>query len=252
MNNISFFILFFRKINANIRLFLLQKRNICDRIVAISDVYYKDVVFLTQENKRRLNHTDRRVKRTKKALRDALFELLETKTINQITVTELTTLADVNRATFYFYYNDLHDMLQQIQNEAYQVFEEILSESNSSITTVEGFTEYAERLLVFCKEHETLCRFIFNNDANNQLYQQIQHLMLKNIPNAKDVFPENNPARYSTNFVLTGITGVLIEWMNDGMKISTHELARFFANIYINGSTKTKQLYTDFTPDTKE
>ena len=35
---------------------------------------------------------DRRVKRTKKNLRDSLFTLLEEKNINQITVTELTTV----------------------------------------------------------------------------------------------------------------------------------------------------------------
>lgn len=201
---------------------------------------------MTTDKKRRTNHTDRRVKRTKKALRDALFELLETKTINQITVTELTTLADVNRATFYFYYTDLIDMLQQIQNEAYQLFSDIINESNSSINTIEGFTEYAESLLNFCKEHETLCRFIINNDVNNQLYQQIQFLMLNNIPNAKDKFSENNPARYSTNFVLTAITGVLIDWMNEGMEIPTHELAKFLANIYLNGSYKTKQIYENY------
>ena len=40
---------------------------------------------------------DRRVKRTKNNLRNSLFTLLEEKNINQITVTELTTLADVNR-----------------------------------------------------------------------------------------------------------------------------------------------------------
>ncbi len=203
---------------------------------------------MTPEKNRRLNHTDRRVKRTKKALRDALFELLETKTINQITVTELTTLADVNRATFYFYYTDLIDMLQQIQNEAYQLFSDIISESNSSINTIEGFTEYADSLLKFCKDHERLCRFIINNDVNNQLFQQIQFLMLNNIPNTKDNFSENNPARYSTNFILTAITGVLIDWMNEGMKIPTRELARFFANIYINGSYKTKQLYSNYEP----
>ena len=51
---------------------------------------------------RKMNHNDRRVKRTKKALHDALLTLLNEKSINEITVTELTSLADVNRATFYF------------------------------------------------------------------------------------------------------------------------------------------------------
>lgn len=196
------------------------------------------------EKKRALNNTDRRVKRTKKALKNALLSLLEKKPINEISVTELTTLADVNRATFYFYYTDLLDMLQQIQNEAYQSFQNILSESNTSITTIEGFTEYAENLLNYCKEHEALVKFIIKNDTNNQLYKKIQVLMLHNIPNSKDTFDVNNPARYSTNFVLNAMVGIMIDWMDEGMKIPPHELAEFCAHTYINGAYKTKQLYS--------
>ena len=205
------------------------------KICEIRQLTKKGCDKLATEQKRRLNHTDRRVKRTKKALRDALFELLETKNINQITVTELTTLADVNRATFYFYYTDLIDMLQQIQNEAYQLFSDIISESTSSINTIEGFTEYAESLLNFCKDHENLCRFIINNDVNNQLFQQIQFLMLNNIPNAKDKFPKNNPARYLSNYVLTAMTGIMIDWMDEGMHIPPHDLAEFCADAEFGG-----------------
>ena len=79
---------------------------------------------------RKMNNNDRRVKRTKKALYDALLVLLKDKTINEITVTELTTLADVNRATFYFYYTDLIDMLQQIQNEAFEAFKNVIQKSH--------------------------------------------------------------------------------------------------------------------------
>lgn len=197
------------------------------------------------DKNRRLNTTDRRVKRTKKALRDALLELLETKKINQISVTELTALADVNRATFYFYYTDLLDMLQQIQNESYQAFEEVISESTPSITTIEGFTEYSTRLLSFCKEHESLVRFIVNNDANNRLYKQIRLLMLNNIPDSKEIYDESNPARYSTNFILTATVGTVIDWMDEGMVIPPRELAEFCANIYLKGLYNTKKVYAN-------
>ncbi len=195
------------------------------------------------EKKRRLNNTDRRVKRTKKALREALLSLLEKKNINEISVTELTNLADVNRATFYFYYTDLLDMLQQIQNDSYVEFSDVINESNASITTIEGFTEYAERLLDYCKEHEALVKFIIHNDTNNQLYRQIQTLMLHNIPNSKDTFPEDNPARYSTNYILNAMVGIMIDWMDEGMKIPPRELAEFCAHIYLTGLYKTKQIY---------
>ncbi len=195
---------------------------------------------------RKMNNNDRRVKRTKKVLHDALLTLLNEKSINEITVTELTNLADVNRATFYFYYTDLIDMLQQIQNEAYDAFTEVIQKATIHVSTIEGFTEYAERLFNFCKENEALVRFIINNDVNNRLYTYIRQLMLTNIPNTKEIFGENNPAKYLSNYVITAMIGICIDWMDDGMEIPAHELAKLCANVYIYGSYKTKQLYTSY------
>ncbi len=195
---------------------------------------------------RKMNNNDRRVKRTKKALHEALLTLLNEKSINEITVTELTTLADVNRATFYFYYTDLIDMLQQIQNEAYEAFTTVIQKATIHISTIDGFTEYAERLFNFCKENEALVRFIINNDVNNRLYTYIRQLMLTNIPNTKEIFGENNPAKYLSNYVITAMIGITVDWMDDGMKIPAHELAKLCANVYINGSFKTKQLYASY------
>ena len=52
---------------------------------------------------------DRRVRRTKKLLTQALTELMQQKQIKDITVTELTEKADMNRGTFYLYYRDVFD-----------------------------------------------------------------------------------------------------------------------------------------------
>lgn len=43
---------------------------------------------------------DRRIKKTKQALNQALFTLLDEKTFQQITITDIVTVADVNRGTF--------------------------------------------------------------------------------------------------------------------------------------------------------
>ena len=47
---------------------------------------------------------DRRVRRTKRAIRNAFAELLSEKPYEEITVTDITELADINRKTFYNYY----------------------------------------------------------------------------------------------------------------------------------------------------
>ena len=77
--------------------------------------------------------TDRRVRRTKARLRQALAQLLLEKDLSSITVRELTDLADVNRGTFYTHYRDLYDMLEQMEQEMFQELEDMLDSYASDI-----------------------------------------------------------------------------------------------------------------------
>ena len=70
---------------------------------------------------------DRRIRRTKRLLIQALTKLMQQKQVNEITVKELTDLADINRGTFYLYYKDIFDMLEKIENELFGKLEGIRS-----------------------------------------------------------------------------------------------------------------------------
>ena len=54
-----------------------------------------------------MEHTskDLRVRRTLKAIRSAFYELVLTKNYSDISITELTDLAEINRKTFYLHYS---------------------------------------------------------------------------------------------------------------------------------------------------
>ncbi|MBS1822999.1 MAG: TetR/AcrR family transcriptional regulator [Acidobacteria bacterium] len=54
---------------------------------------------------------DPRIRRTRQALQGALRELMQTKGFDEISVQDITDLADVNRATFYDHYNDKFGLL---------------------------------------------------------------------------------------------------------------------------------------------
>lgn len=71
---------------------------------------------------------DRRIRKTKQALKSSLAVLLEQKDIRDISVQELASLADLNRTTFYLHYKDIYDLQQQIENEAAGKINEILME----------------------------------------------------------------------------------------------------------------------------
>ncbi|MBO4899378.1 MAG: TetR/AcrR family transcriptional regulator [Lachnospiraceae bacterium] len=57
--------------------------------------------------------TDLRVKKTKRAIYNALVELLKKKNLENITVLELTEAAEINKSTFYLHYSDIFDLYQE-------------------------------------------------------------------------------------------------------------------------------------------
>lgn len=67
---------------------------------------------------RLVNHNeDRRIVRSKRALRDALISLMETKGFEAITVNDLCSAADLNRGTFYNHFSDKEQLLASFEEE---------------------------------------------------------------------------------------------------------------------------------------
>lgn len=60
---------------------------------------------------------DRRVKKTRKAIKQAFVTLAKQSDINKIKVSELAELADINRKTFYLHYVDIFAVQEELQEE---------------------------------------------------------------------------------------------------------------------------------------
>lgn len=60
---------------------------------------------------------DRRTRKSKTALRNALLRLMDEKEFKNITITDLVNEADVNRGTFYKYYDYKEDLIKEVQDK---------------------------------------------------------------------------------------------------------------------------------------
>ena len=69
---------------------------------------------------------DRRVIKKKKAIRNAFAELLVEKEVSQITVKNIAEIANINRKTFYSYYSDVYELVDDIENDIVSAFDEVL------------------------------------------------------------------------------------------------------------------------------
>ena len=82
------------------------------------------------------NPTDLRVIKTRQAIRIALISLLSEKELSDITISELSARAQVNRKTFYRHYRSISDVVTEFENELLSDFSDILKTSNTSIFNI--------------------------------------------------------------------------------------------------------------------
>ncbi len=183
---------------------------------------------------------DRRVQKTKKGLRNALFELIKQKDINDISVTELTQKAEINRSTFYFYYKDIYDMMEQIQDEIYTAIDNELIQTDLKFNKLSDYTAYIQRFLEYSKANCEICKFVIMNDCQNKLAKKILDALLKNVPDSKLGYEPTDSRYYLTTFAINAIQGTIIEWLNDGMQVPAEEMAAFLSMTYVLGSVRMK------------
>ena len=153
---------------------------------------------MAQSNEAPQKKEDRRVRRTKKLLTQALTQLLQEKQINEITVKELTDLADMNRGTFYLYYKDIFDMLEKIEDGLFEALDEIVS-----LHEHDDVSQQTKPILLdlfrFIEENQEMCRVLLSPHGDMNLYH------------------------YS--FVVYGCVGVFRTWLNSKCQEPAEKMA---------------------------
>lgn len=77
--------------------------------------------------------TDLRVIKTRQTIRTALISLMAEKELSDITISELSERAQINRKTFYRHYGAISDVITEFEDELLSDFADILKTSNTSI-----------------------------------------------------------------------------------------------------------------------
>ncbi len=182
--------------------------------------------------------TDRRTKYTKSVIRQALFDLMQDNPINKITVTDICKSADINRSTFYSYYEDVYDLLAQIQNE---VFENVMFTLNKE----NWFEDWFENMLKLVDENRDLCQILLGPHGDSSFLHQLiylgydssMELWKKNYPGAPQIALE-----YLYAYMSYGVIGIFENWIFSDYDLSIDEVGKLLMGISMYGIKYLNQL----------
>lgn len=161
--------------------------------------------------------SDRRVRYTKQAIKDSLFELMKNNPVEKITVKELCTAADINRATFYAHYETLTALLEEIEVEKSR---ELFETLNTLWVGENYFDSVLDGVLKYLKEHPTMREIFLNTKVTGNglalLLQGAEEDSVIQWTSHGNI--DRQQAQWIYLFLVSGIKEVLRQWFADGMK----------------------------------
>jgi AcrR family transcriptional regulator len=186
---------------------------------------------------------DRRIIRTKNAIRDALVTLIEEKGLYALSVKDITTRANINRGTFYLHYKDKFELLEKAMNDIISGFESIFLQSKSlrfaDFINTDEPVPITQEIFEYIKENEALIRVIFGLAGGGAFQRKLRKMMENTLQSGfyGGLRAENFlvPREYLISYTLHAHLGVIQSWLNTGCKESPKEMAKILSRITLDG-----------------
>ncbi|WP_151732919.1 dihydroxyacetone kinase transcriptional activator DhaS [Paenibacillus tengchongensis] len=153
---------------------------------------------------------------TKKALAHSLKQLMEHTPLNKITVRHLVDHCGLNRQTFYYHFQDIFELLGWIYK-------------TEAVESIAGYRSYSTwqsgfyRIFRYIEDNKAFCYNTLDslgrNHLDTYLYEVTHELIMGVIQElAGDMQVSMEDKRFIANFYTLAFTGLIIQWMRDGMK----------------------------------
>lgn len=176
---------------------------------------------------------DRRVRKTKKALRNALASLMTVKDLRHITVKELTDTADVHRATFYTHYRDVYDLYEKLEAQVIEELSAILL-----VDEISSYDEWYKILVSYIYENVDICRMFFGQIENSRFQNHIGTILKESClhfyQNSQHI--TNTPViwDYLINYHVQGCISIIGLWIDTDFALSTDEIVEILMKVDTN------------------
>ena len=180
---------------------------------------------------------DRRVRRTKQLIKQSLIELMHEKPFKDITVKDITERADLNRGTFYLHYVDIYDLLSKIEDETLQDIEEMMLDYRCKINMPSCY-ELLDELFSYIEDNRDLFEVLLHSQSEGIFLNKLQYLIkTMGLDLMNMIYKDTSRPHYCyfLSFVLNGVLGVTEQWFNNGMDMSSTEMATMIDHFIMDG-----------------
>ena len=177
-----------------------------------------------------------KVMETKERIRDAFFELYNTKKIEKISIKEITDKAQLNRGTFYVYYKDIYDLLEKAEDE---LVGELVVKIKGIITRIirdESIDPFLPPL-EFYQNYSKLLRVLLGENGDPKFIFKMKTILKKTLRDLlkKENVPNVENMEYVMEYISSAQIGIISFWLKNDMTLPINELGNMIKAITLHG-----------------
>lgn len=167
---------------------------------------------------------------TKRAITNSFMSLLNKKPLDKITVKDIVEDCGVNRNTFYYHYQDIYALLQD-------VFESEMKEFVEKYRGKENWQEGVKEATEFALENKKAIFHVFNSMKRELLEKylfDVADVLMQQVvaDRATGLNVSEEDLRYVTVFYKHAVVGIVIEWLLTGMKANPQHVIERMGEIF--------------------
>ena len=173
------------------------------------------------EMRQKMNKMNYRIAlQSKEMLIKGLLKIMETEDYTMITVTQICQEAKLSRRTFYRLYTTKDDVLQEYMGSLSQEFLNVITELEPK-----HYSEVVMSYFEFWKRHEAFLLMLSKNRMLDIIYRTAEGMARSILQRIKpQVQMENETLSFSLAYSIGGMNGILIKWVQDGMKTTPEQI----------------------------
>jgi AcrR family transcriptional regulator len=158
------------------------------------------------------NTCDRRTAETRKAIINALADLLFEKELHKVTVKEITEIADINRGTFYKHYLDVYDLYDKAEQD-------IMVDLGMLVLQLEELPsdQYFTHLINYIDDNRPIFRMMFSPNSTSKLRDRFNRILEGSLrqleAEKKDKSTSDITLRYQINYRSRGCVSIIALWV---------------------------------------
>jgi AcrR family transcriptional regulator len=189
-----------------------------------------------------MNKTDRRVLRTRRMLRDALFSLVMEKDYSAITIKEIAERADVAYITFFRHYDSIDELLVEGLAEGLLELQSRIERVTREAQELPGGVSEGRVIFEHVQERKELYTILLNSQGAHQIRKRVRDTIAGLFQTTCRPLQTNQgivSGEVAANHIAASILALIEWWLDQDLRYPVERMAQIYYTLILRATLDT-------------